>query len=202
MSPIPINLAIEDELSEAVLRRLLRDAGRGYSIGTAYGRSGFGYLRKTIAGWNQAARGRPFIVLTDLDDADCPPSLINDWLTAPKHPNLLFRVAVREVEAWLLSDTIHFARYLGCPVRQMPDDPDRLADPKRALVGLARRSRFAEIRARVVPKSGSTAQQGPDYNACLSAFVRESWNIVDAAAKSPSLMRTVTRLRQFSPTWP
>ena len=202
MISIPVNLAIEDELSEAVLRRLLRDARRGYSVGTAYGRSGNGYLRRTIAGWNRAARGIPFVVLTDLDNADCPPSLVNSWLTLPKHPNLLFRVAVREVETWLLSDTIHFAKYLSCPVQQMPGDPEALADPKRALVDLARKSRSSEIRARVVPKGGSTAKQGPDYNACLSTFVRESWNVVDAAARSPSLMRTVTRLRQFSPTWP
>ena len=70
MRSIPVNLAIEDELSEAVLRRLLADARHGYVIGKAYGRNGYGYLRKTIAGWNRAAKGIPFVVLTDLDDAD------------------------------------------------------------------------------------------------------------------------------------
>lgn len=103
MNPIPVNLAVEDELSEVVLRRLLADA-RCYAVGTVYGRRGNGYLRKTIVGWNRAARGCPFIVLTDLDNTRCAPSLIAEWLTVPKHPNLLFRIAVREVEAWLLSD--------------------------------------------------------------------------------------------------
>ena len=101
---IPVNLATEDELSEAVLRRLLDHADRGYAIGTAYGRRGFGYLRRTITGWNRAAQFVPFIVLTDLDRRPCPTELIEDWLREARHPNLLLRVAVREVEAWLLAD--------------------------------------------------------------------------------------------------
>lgn len=201
MSSIPVHLAVEDQLSEAVLRRLLADARRGYAIGTAYGRDGFGYLRRTIAGWNAAARGKPFVILTDLDDAECAPSLINDWLPVRKHPNLVFRVAVREVETWLLSDTINLAKYLGCSVSKMPDDPDSLSDPKRTLIDLARESRFADIRTRVVPKKGSTAKQGPDYNACLSAFVAGHWNSANAALRSPSLARTVTRFNLFEPTW-
>lgn len=202
MSPIPINLAVEDELSEVVLRRLLSEAGRGYAVGAAYGRNGFGYLRRTIGGWNQAAQGRPFIVLTDLDDADCPLSLINSWLPVPIHPNLLFRIAVREVESWLLSDTVNFARFLGCSVSRMPPDPDRLPDPKQTLIDLAKKSRSSAHRASLVPRAGSTAKQGPDYNACLSAFVRDGWSIEEAAKKSPSLGRTVRRLRDFTPAWP
>jgi hypothetical protein len=201
MSSIPVNLAVEDALSEAVLRRLLADAGRGYAVGTAYGRSGNGYLRRTTTGWNRAARSVPFVLLTDLDDADCPPTLIGDWLPDVRHANLIFRVAVREVEAWLLGDSIHLAKYLGCPLNKMPDDPDTLSDPKRTLIDLARQSRFTEIRNRVVPKARSTAKQGPDYNACLSAFVARFWNSADAAHKSPSLTRTVAHLSKFEPTW-
>lgn len=104
MSPIPINLAIEDSLSEVVLRRLLAHANREYAIGTAYGRTGFGYLRRTIEGWNRAAKSIPFAVLTDLDMLPCPGELVTSWLPTRHHPNLLLRVAVREVEAWLLAD--------------------------------------------------------------------------------------------------
>ena len=158
-------------------------------------------LRKTIAGWNRAAKGIPFVVLTDLDDADCAPSLVGDWLAVPKHPNLVFRVAVREVEAWLLGDTVHFAKFIGCAVDKMPHDPDTLPDPKRTLVDLASESRFADIRNRVVPKRGSTAQQGPDYNACLSDFVRGSWSSAESARRSPSLKSALTCFSKFEPTW-
>ena len=111
MTLIPINLATEDELSEVTLLRILKDLGR-YAVGTAYRRGGFGYLRRTIVGWNRAARGIPFVVLADLDDGECPAGLVADWLAASQHPNLLFRIAVREVESWLLANQGPFRGFL------------------------------------------------------------------------------------------
>lgn len=84
----------------------------------------------------------------------------------------------------------------------IPFDPDRLQDPKAALVDVVRRSRSEEVRDRIVPKRGSTAKQGRDYNACLSEFVRTGWSIEEAAAQSASLRRTVARLGAFTPVWP
>ena len=198
---IPVNLATEDELSEVVLRRLLNHAGRGYAVGTNYSRGGFGYLRSTITSWNRAARYKPFIVLTDLDRRSCAPELMEDWLKEPNHPNPILRVAVREVEAWLLADRSNFAQYLRVSEKWVPDDPDGLQDPKAALVDAARKSRSEEIRQRVVPKRGSTAKQGREYNPCLCEFVSENWNIEEAAAHSASLRRTVARLGSFAPVW-
>lgn len=199
---IPVNLATEDELSEAVLRRLLDHADRGYAVGTAYGRRGFGYLRNTITNWNRAARFVPFVVLADLDLRPCPPELINDWLTEPRHPNLLLRVAVREVEAWLLADRSNFARYLHVSEKWVPVNSDGLLDPKAALVDATRRSRSKAVRERIVPNRGSTAKQGRDYNSCLVEFVRMAWNIEAAAARSASLQGTVAKLDSFTPVWP
>lgn len=198
---IPVNLAIEDELSETVLRRLLDHADRGYAVGAAYGRRGFGYLRGTIASWNRAAQYTPFVLLTDLDSRPCPGELIESWLSEPQHPNLVFRVAVREVEAWLLADRSNFARYLQVSEKWLPENPDALPDPKAALVDVASRSRSKELRERVVPKPGSTAKQGRDYNSCLSDFVRTQWKIREAATTSASLRRTVEKLRSFTPVW-
>jgi len=195
---IPVNLATEDELSESVLRRLLAHADKGYSVGAAYGRRGFGYLRRTITGWNRAARFVPWVVLTDLDRGTCPAALIDEWLTEPKHPNLLLRVAVREVEAWLLADRSTFAQYLRVAEKWVPVNPDGLQAPKAALVEAARRSRSGEIRARIVPKRGSTAKQGREYNACLIEFVGTDWNVEEAARQSESLRRTVARFRSFN----
>jgi len=201
MSTIPINLAIEDELSEAVLRRVLKHLKRGYSVGVAYRRGGYGYLRRTIAGWNNAAKGIPFVVLTDLDKHDCPRSLIEEWLRAPQHPNLVFRVAVREVEAWLLADRRNLSSRLGIRERIVPSDVDALHDPKAALIQLAKRSRFKHVRNGVAPKSGSTASQGPVYNSFLAAFVSEIWDVSVAATGSPSLARTLEKLARFEPVW-
>jgi hypothetical protein len=104
---IPVNLATEDELSEAVLRRLLDHADRGYAVGTAYGRRGFGYLQSTINGWNRAARFVPFIVLTDLDQRTCPTALIEDWLSEAMQPNLLLRADSEGWRSGFRSDVDH-----------------------------------------------------------------------------------------------
>lgn len=200
MIPIPVNLATEDELSETVLHRILSLMNR-YAVGTAYRRGGFGYLRRTIHGWNNAARGIPFIVLTDLDTCECPRALINDWLPGDQHPNLLLRVAVRDVESWILADTA-FAAFLNVRHAERPVDCDTIPDPKSTIVELARNSRSKSIRERVVPRTGSTAKQGPDYNACLGSFVRDRWNVNAAAQRSRSLARAVARLATFTPSWP
>lgn len=203
MSPIiPINLAVEDELSETVLRKLLGSCA-DYAVGFAYRRGGYGYLRKTIHGWNQAAKGTPFIVLTDLNSRyACPAELIADWLPVPRHPNLLFRVAVHEVESWLLADIENFSKFIGVSERDFPRDTDGLMDAKRTLVELASRAKSRLIRDSLVPRRGSTAKQGPAYNSCLGKFVREDWDFGSACVNSPSLARTVERLATFTPAWP
>ena len=132
MSAIPVSLATEDELSEVVLLRILADLRR-YAVGTAYRRGGSGYLQRTVPGWNRAAKGIPFVVLTDLDECECPARLIANWLSVPRHPNLLLRVAVREVEAWPLPDRANLARYLAVREDAIPTDSEGLADPKATL---------------------------------------------------------------------
>lgn len=201
MTVIPVNLATEDELSEVVLRRILRYVDCGYSIGTAYRKGGFGYLRRTITGWNRAAKGNPFVLLTDLDTDECPRALIDAWLPEPQHPNLIFRVAVREVEAWLLADSKNLSRHLAVTERFFPADPDSIPDPKAVLIDAARHSRSKTVRDCIVPKEGSTAKQGPDYNGTLVAFVSNEWDVQAAMLRSPSLRRSVSRLAKFRPTW-
>lgn len=201
MTVIPVNLAVEDELSETVLRRLLEYTHRNYAIGVAYRRGGYGYLRRTIPGWNRAARGKPFIVLTDLDHYPCPAALIQEWLPEPQSPNLLLRIAVPEIEAWLLADRSNLASYLSVSPERVPVEPDSLSDAKASLVNIAARSRSREMKTRIAPKLGSTAKQGPDYNAALSNFARSQWDIDAARGNSPSLARTVARLGTFTPSW-
>lgn len=201
-TPFPVNLAVEDELSEAALRKLLAQSRPGFAIGFVYRRGGFGYLRRTIAGFNQAAVGTPSVVLTDLDRGLCAPALISEWLPQPRHPNLVFRVAVRSVEAWLMGDRAGLAGFLGIAERLVPRDVDGLKDPKAALIRLATHSKRRDRRDAIVPREGSTARIGPDYNGCLSQFVTENWQPGQAADSSPSLKRALNRLRDFRPVWP
>lgn len=198
-SPIAICLAVEDALSEAMLRAIVSQSARDYMVGNCYRRGGFGYLKKTIRGFNQAAKGIPFFVLTDLDKCACPPKLIADWLPIPKHPNLVFRIAVREVEAWVLADRTGFGKYFGVDHNRIPSSTDQLEDPKRFLIDLVGRSRNRELREAIIPTPRSTAKQGPDYNRPLSEFVEEKWKIQRAVKHSESLKRTFEVVQLFQP---
>jgi hypothetical protein len=201
LNEIPINLAVEDTLSEAVVRRLLEDSPRGYCVGTCYMRHGSGYLRRMIKGFNNAAKGTPFLVLTDLNSSECPPVLIQDWLPVPKQPNLLFRVAVREVESWILADTPGLCRFLRVRAAGIPADVDSVPDPKRLLIRIAEGSPNRQLVRDIVPAPGTTSVQGPGYNMRLEQFVSKQWRPQRAAERSASLRRTLDRIASFSPVW-
>jgi hypothetical protein len=201
MTDIPINLAVEDVLSEAVLREILKQSQRPFSVGTCLNRGGYGYLKRIIPGLNNAAQGMPYLVLTDLDNAECPLAIISKWLSKPKHPNLIFRIAVKEVEAWLLAHKEAFAKFLGISVNLIPDDVDAIPDPKQLLINLARKSNKTSLRDAIVPAANSTASIGKDYNGQLIKFVQEDWQMELAQANSRSLQKAVNAIINFQPNW-
>jgi len=192
-----INLAFEDPLHEAVLRKIF--AQFNFSVGRCFSHGGYGYLKSKIRGFNNAARVTPFLVLTDLDQIECAPILIKDWLPFPRHPNLLFRVAVREVESWILAHRDSFARYFGINQNKIPFNVDEAIDPKQFLINLARKSKFRQIREAIVPRSGSSAKQGPDYNGVIIKYVNDHWDVNKAALNSPSLQKMINALVSYNP---
>ncbi len=205
MNPIPIDIAVEDELSESVARRVLGHAAPKFAIGTTHRRGGFGYLRTRIRGWNEAARSRPIFLLTDLDDHACPSALIEDWLGEDLHANLVFRVAVREIESWLLADWSGITTFLKIPKKYLrscsPPVPEQLRDPKAALIDLCSRSSDRDVKLRIVPSAQSTARVGREYNTCLCEFAGQSWNPEEARRRASSLDRAIRRLASFQPHW-
>ena len=112
---MPINLAVEDSVSEHVLKRLFALHGNSFEIGAVNGLRGDSHLRKTVRGWNDEARSIPLLLLADLDAEAYPLKLMMDWLPEELHPNLLIRVAMQEVAAWLLADTEGVFRFLSRP---------------------------------------------------------------------------------------
>lgn len=196
MMSISINLVFEDELSEYVLRKLLDCFGDKYQSGFSYNSRGFGYIRNNINGFNQACVAVPFLVLTDLDNNPCPVQLIRDWFNHPMHPNMIFRIAVREVEAWILADVEGYSTFTGVSRVNFPDNPENELDPKRTLINLTRRSRKRRIREDIVPINDN-AQIGPNYNGRLMEFVFRYWEINRAIPRSESLRRAYEKLRLF-----
>ena len=196
----PVVLATEDALSEAVGQRIVGDAGSGLAVTQLLRRGGFGYLRSRMRSFCELARRTPVLLLTDLDAEECPATLIEDWSRWDAIPKeFLFRVAVRQVESWLLADRDGMARLLKVSVRQLPRDPDALPDAKRYLLQLAQRAPRA-IREELVAESGATAAQGLGYNAVLSDFVRTSWDPSQAVLHSKSLARTRMRVNELAAT--
>ena len=187
--------AVEGDLDEAVLRRIVEHVGA--SLTKVLGRHGKQALLQSIAGYNNAARFEPWIVLVDLDqDCDCAPPCQLEWLPAPAQ-HMCFRIAVRAVEAWLLSDRDRIANFLKVPVARVPEMPESLGDPKRELVDLARRSSRRAVREELVPALGSGRQVGPLYIARLIHFVEDQtvgWRPSAASRLSDSLARCIACL--------
>lgn len=192
-----VQLIVEDELSGVVLSKLVETLGKELAIYNMLPMRGFGEIKKGIQRFKNASNAMPHIVLTDLDRRDCAPNLLKDWNVGTATQNLLFRVAVREVEAWLLADREGIAGYLGIPLVKMPQYPELENDPKQTFLNLVRKCRKRRLIEELVPAVGSSASIGPLYNARMGNFVRDSWNIQRAAKNSDSLSRAVKRIATF-----
>jgi hypothetical protein len=192
-------LVVEDRLSEAVSTKILE--GVGINISQRLGLRGKGYLQSKAQSLNQTAKGFPVFMLTDQDSpSQCPPQRIQAWIKGERHPKFFLRVAVMEVESWIMADRRGFADFLSIPLNRIPEDTDVIPQPKEFLLSLARVSRKASLRQEIVPPPGATSRVGPGYNSRLGEFAHTHWNINLAASVSVSLQRTLARLRNFDIT--
>jgi hypothetical protein len=63
---IPIFVFVEDRLSDAVVRKLLRESTNSFNISSKV-TNGCDKIKKGTRDINDSARGMPFMVLVDLD---------------------------------------------------------------------------------------------------------------------------------------
>ena len=189
-------VATEGLIDTAVVRRICREIE--LEIAAVYGESGKDRLDGAVVGYNAAARFGTWVVLRDLDtDADCAPSLRERLLAAPA-PGMVFRIAVREIEAWLLADQRSFARYFSVAPVRIPNDPESILRPKEFLVNLVRRSRSRTVRDDVVPREGSKTQVGPGYAGRMIEYASTVWSPHEASVRSDSLKRCLDRLSRLA----
>lgn len=183
-----LTLAVEDTLTKAVVQRIADDFH--VVIGQVFCRNGKTYLRSEMDAFCNIACRRPLLLLADLDKDQCAPAMVRAWLGRRKLPeHFIFRVAVREVESWLLADHEAIKKFFGIRAAKFFfENPDSLADPKRTLINLARHAP-SKIRQEIVPAAGSVASQGIGYNEELSRFVETVWCPVRAEKLSESLRR-------------
>lgn len=193
---ILVSVAVEGASDEAVVRRVLSEAG--CEVSAVYGLRGKSSVDSRLRGFNNAARFSPWLVVRDLDeDGPCAAELTAGLLPSPARW-MRFRLAVHAMEAWLLADRQKFAEFFRVSLAKVPTRPDDVPNPKLQVVALARASRSSAIRDDVVPMEGSSARVGPGYVSRLSTFASDSWRPKVAAAHSPSLRRCLARLGEFS----
>ena len=198
MSLNSVILAVEDSLSDVVSTKILKHFGIEIIQRIPNTYQGKSYLQRRANELNRSAMGPLYVFMfTDLDSPQtCVPELIQSWVKAPLKPGFFLRVAVMEIESWIMADRRALATFLSIPVNRIPNTPDDILQPKEFLVSLARKSRKKSLRDQLVPRKGAaTTKVGPEYNNCIGEFVRVHWDLERAAVASPSLKRTLNRIR-------
>ena len=159
---------------------------------------GKGKIKKQINAYNNAAKFSYYFVITDLDNEyQCAPSLINTWLPGQRTSKLLLRVAVHEIESWILADRESFASFFSISQDLVPLSPDNEVDPKSTVISLAKRSKKREIRESMVPID-DYVRIGPGYNIQLQSYTQNIWNIDSARKNSQSLDSALKALEKVS----
>jgi len=203
-----INIVGEDPVTRAIIKRLLRDyRSEDCTAGAEYPFRG-GEIKKQAAIFNTAAQnGSQSFLLTDLDEINCAPQLLNAWLNGTAvADNLLFRVAVEEAETWLIADIQGFSQWLGISPELIP--APKIMDTRKPqiieicppikpslflMMHLANASTNEERKAALMPLRG--AKKGPNYNSELLPFIQNEWSPENARQNSYSLNKAIQRLQ-------
>jgi len=205
MTAIPIILIVEDPLSESIARAMLTQTRKFYKVDFVrhWNKDEIRNRSDSINNASKnASKGSAYFVLTDQDRAeDTPCQEIHARIRGSISPNLVYRFAVMETEAWIMAHRRAFAKFTKIPENRIPENPDEVPQPKECLIDLASRYCTPVLKEELVPAAGATSKVGPGYNAQLGEFVRKHWRAGMAARNSPSLARALRRLREFKPTW-
>lgn len=193
MKPSLFMIFAEGFLDRIAAERLAREVGLEVE-GAVKDAGGIPEFWKSIGKLNEAAKQcGPIFALADHDSLDCVGPKLSQKLPV-RHPNLLLRLSVVELEAWLLADSERLGEHLSVSAAQFPSEPDKERDPKRTLVSLAARSTKPSIKQGMVPRPGYKADRGPEYTAIMEDFIQRRWRPAEAATRSPSLRRAIAAL--------
>jgi len=132
-------------------------------------------------------------------DASCPPELKNQIMGEPAQ-KMIFSIAVRTIESWLLADPEKLSSFLGVSKKHFPDNPESLDNPKDKLIQIASKSRRKAIKEDMTPREGSGAKVGPAYSSRLMEFAQRHWRPTIAAMKCKSLERCIGKLMELKNT--
>jgi len=190
------SIVYEDIIHSSILDRIFNYQNGMHSIYRRFSRGGNAYIRKNFNSFNTASNYGSYMILTDLDNYECPLALIANWNCDAINSQLIFCIAIKEAEAWLLADRYNFAKYFSISIKKLPIAPELIPDPKLKIIELARMSRKRVIKQGIVPRD--TAKVGKDYNNILNDYIYNYWNIDNALNNSDSLRRVIRKLNNYN----
>mgnify|MGYP007135780038 CR=1 FL=1 len=192
-----IHVAVEGMTDEAVARKILQTVGiKADPI--VHIKRGKMNLKQKIKAYNNAALFERWFVLIDLDTPEkCAPATVKEWLPEP-NPGMCFRIAVPQIESWLLADRIGLAKYLSVSQDKIPNDPDSVQNAKDIMIKLAYQSKKRDIRNDMVHISHThSLKNGPAYTSRLREFALHYWNVTNASSHSKSLDKCLKALHRL-----
>lgn len=203
---IDIIIAGEDLVTQEIARRILNYSVARFNITRVEPVRG-AEIKNKILNYNRL--NLPVCILTDLDNANCPPSLIQDWFKGQEiNPNLIFNIACDEAEAWLMADKRSFSKFLGIKEEDIPGikkvdrrNPNNIEldfkyKPSLFMMReLLPKSNNKNLADKLRPREG--AKKGPEYNSTLIPFIRNEWDISLAKQNSYSLQKALKRIASF-----
>ena len=191
-------VVVEGDTDVPYVRKLAKEAG--LEITSMVDATGKGNIDRDLVKYNSIAKTMPLLVLRDLDhDAPCPGEFLAKSKLTPSRW-FRFRLAVRELESWILADAPGLSKFIGVEERWLPSAPDSEQDPTRALLKIVARSP-GDVRRRLLPAKGSTTIVGPLYETTLIEFGEHHWSVARASRRSPSLKRAREALRTLAREW-
>jgi len=200
-----VYIAGEDQATKEILVRLI-DNIEGLSIFIDLPARG-GKIKSMISKFNSLSDTRPVILLTDLDQYNCPPELLSVWFKKEvRNENFYARVAFDEAEAWLMADREGFSNYFKVPIDKIPasttisrlkPDVNELRFPYKSSLYFTNEiiPHSSSKQFREDFKSDTGSLKGPLYNTRLIPFIKNHWNIEMASSNSHSLRNTIRRLQ-------
>lgn len=197
----------EDDVTHAILDRLISELAGSINLEMVRLPARGGKILQDLNKYNELSNQSPVILLTDLDNHNCPSNILNKITN--KAPDFICRIAVKEAEEWLMADREGFSKFLGIPTTAMPnvrkirpvrnpDDVELEISYKPSLYlmrELVPHSYKQHIIEGLTPLDGLS--KGRLYNSILLPFIENQWDFQNAAKNSYSLKRSVERLNSF-----
>lgn len=192
-----VYIAVEGKTDENILSVILAQYPT-IEVRQCLAKNGKKTLEKNLEKYNQVARRFPVIVLIDLDQEPCPVAYLQQISPPEKQPQLIIRIAVRELEAWLFADRENFAKFINAPVNKIPYPPDECPQPKEAILNLVKQhAKNKKLRGDILPEDGTTNKPGRAYGDRLFEFAMKHWHIPTARQHSPSLDKALQAVERL-----